>query len=848
MKYFFGCSLLILCGFQGMGEDLYLRAGASGSKTGLDWNNAWTDWNQVQWGTGTGKLGAGDTLWIAGGTYSGFSPAGNGTSTSQIYLKRVLASDPVPTSAPGWNSSFDSQVVSSGITFGTAHVGEWITFDGRIENGWKITVPNGGSAGVNWPSASVDNLTFRYLEVAGPAGATAFTYASDLRGFDLTAWNGSAWQPINNVTISHCNVHGCVDILYFANVHNSTVEYCKLYDCWAANSQVYHENVLLTLVSTDITFRYNIISNWATEGIEMGYGHSNWYIYGNVWVAGAAGPYKRALETQYQGSDHIYVYNNTFVGLWLCIYNDNSGGGWTSCELKNNIFLNSPVGNVGSGFTQANNLTDPATSIFQNYANKDFRLTASASVAIDKGVALTTDGFINKDMDGNLRGSGAGWDIGAYEYGTGSSDTTPPTVILLALNPILTDTVVLAATALDNVGGSGIASVTFRVDGNAVGSASASPFSLSWNTRTVANGSHTITAVARDLAGNQTTSSAIVVTVQNSVDTTAPTVNLSAPLANAIISNSITLSATASDNSGGSGVASVGFLVDGVSVGSDTTQPYSLTWDSRTTANGTHVILARAQDVAGNVGNSSSVTVTVQNSAPTLADGLVGHWPFDDGAGSTATDASGNGNNGALQNGATWALGEVGGCIAIDGQTGYVRVPSTSSLENVTDSVTVSAWVRIDGVTTVDPMQSIVRKVVSETLNDPPYASYDLVVQDFGGTFKPRIGVTRTDSTRTSVWGNSHNYGSWCLLTGVYDGANLRIYFNGVQEASTAFTGTLLQTGQPLCIGRYGSVTEPVQGMIDDLRIYNRALTAAEVLSLYNSTKLPPPTNLRIAQ
>jgi hypothetical protein len=93
----------------------------------------------------------------------------------------------------------------------------------------------------------------------------------------------------------------------------------------------------------------------------------------------------------------------------------------------------------------------------------------------------------------------------------------------------------------------------------------------------VSNGSHTLTAVARDAAGNTTTSAAIVVTVQNA-DTTSPAVSLTAPAGGATVSGTIAVTATASDNVG---VAGVQFLLDGVNLGvEDTTSPYAVSWDS----------------------------------------------------------------------------------------------------------------------------------------------------------------------------------------------------------------------------------------------------------------------------
>ena len=135
---------------------------------------------------------------------------------------------------------------------------------------------------------------------------------------------------------------------------------------------------------------------------------------------------------------------------------------------------------------------------------------------------------------------------------------------------------------------------------------------MSWNTTTAANGSHTLTAVARDAAGNTTTSTAVSVTV--TVDNTAPTVSVTAPAGGATVSGTVTLSATASDNVG---VAGVQFLVDGTPLGAeDTASPYSVSWDTTTATNGTHTLTAQARDAAGNIATSSTVTVTVANLLP----------------------------------------------------------------------------------------------------------------------------------------------------------------------------------------------------------------------------------------
>ncbi len=196
-------------------------------------------------------------------------------------------------------------------------------------------------------------------------------------------------------------------------------------------------------------------------------------------------------------------------------------------------------------------------------------------------------------------------------WATGTADTTPPTVSLTApsAGASLKGTATVSATAADNVG---VAGVQFKLDGASLGSEdTTSPYSISWNTTTATNGSHTLTATARDAAGNTTTSAGVAVTVDNS----APTVSITAPTAGATVSGSaVAVSASASDNVG---VAGVQFKLDGANLGSeDTSSPYSISWDSTTATNASHSLTAVARDAAGNTTTSSTVSVTVNNTSP----------------------------------------------------------------------------------------------------------------------------------------------------------------------------------------------------------------------------------------
>jgi hypothetical protein len=209
--------------------------------------------------------------------------------------------------------------------------------------------------------------------------------------------------------------------------------------------------------------------------------------------------------------------------------------------------------------------------------------------------------------------------------GSSSSDTIPPTVAVTApaASTTVSGTVTVTATASDNVA---VAGVQFKLDGTNLGAevTGASPYSISWNTTGVANGSHSLTAVARDTANLLTTSVAVPVSVSNS-DPIPPTVAITAPAAGATVSGTVTVAATASDNVA---VAGMQFRVDGVNIGSEVTAaPYSISWNTTAIADGPHALTAVARDTASpsNTTISSPVAITVANTSATDPS-RIGQW------------------------------------------------------------------------------------------------------------------------------------------------------------------------------------------------------------------------------
>lgn len=213
-------------------------------------------------------------------------------------------------------------------------------------------------------------------------------------------------------------------------------------------------------------------------------------------------------------------------------------------------------------------------------------------------------------------------------FGLDNTDSQPPTVSLTAPagGASVSGTVWVRATASDNVG---VARVEFLIDGNLVGSDSAAPYEYEWNTSTATNGTHTLSAKAYDTAGNAGTATPVTVTVTGGrVDTTPPTVAFSFPSNNAVLSGSVTLTATASDDSE---VARVEFFLDGNSLGVGVASlqagPYAYTWNTTSATPGSHTLYAKAWDVAGNTATTSNVVVTVNQAAVSFTEDFPSSGP-----------------------------------------------------------------------------------------------------------------------------------------------------------------------------------------------------------------------------
>lgn len=181
------------------------------------------------------------------------------------------------------------------------------------------------------------------------------------------------------------------------------------------------------------------------------------------------------------------------------------------------------------------------------------------------------------------------------------TDTTAPTVQLTspANGSTISGTSSVAANAGDNVG---VSRVDFFLNGNLLQSDTTASYFMSFDTTRYANGSYQFSARAYDAAGNSTVSSVHTVTISNTtdIDTTAPTVSISSPLANSTIpaNGRVSISASATDNRN---VTKMEVYIDARLTTTTTSGSVSTSWNAKRATSGYHTIMVKAYDAAGNM-------------------------------------------------------------------------------------------------------------------------------------------------------------------------------------------------------------------------------------------------------
>ena len=211
-----------------------------------------------------------------------------------------------------------------------------------------------------------------------------------------------------------------------------------------------------------------------------------------------------------------------------------------------------------------------------------------------------------------------------------------------------------------------------------------------------------------------------------------------------------------------------------------------------------------------------------------LSDAVVSWWSFNEGSGNTVGDTWG-GNTGTI-NGASWIKGVAGDALIFDGSNDYVQVPNNPSLNfSATESFTIEIWIK---TSKGDTTQRIVSKF---SLGD----GYLFWVYYYGPSpgwcnrvkFLVKTGGSYGDALGTTVVTD----GRWHHVVGVRDTTThlVRLYVDGEEDARSYDSSSSLETPAPFYIGNLLPDNQPFHGIIDEVRVYNRALTALEIQKRY---------------
>jgi hypothetical protein len=239
-----------------------------------------------------------------------------------------------------------------------------------------------------------------------------------------------------------------------------------------------------------------------------------------------------------------------------------------------------------------------------------------------------------------------------------------------------------------------------------------------------------------------------------------------------------------------------------------------VSWNTANASNGTHTLTARARDAAGNQTTSGAVSVTVSNAAPA---GLLAGLGFNEGTGTTSADLSANGHTATLLNGPAWVAGKYGNALSFDGINDEVSVANSSTLNFGSSNFTVMMWIKRNAL--AGGQRHLFSKCVAtgwesgckefyfagDTLTFGSYLTGDTFSVNVADTNWHHIALVFTRSTNA-----------------------VQIYVDGTLR--TTATKNLEPDGAShvMVIGNHLS-SYPFSGLIDEVRIYNQTLSAAEV-------------------
>jgi hypothetical protein len=409
----------------------YVRPSGGGG-TGASWADAWNNMNGINFSS----VSCGDTIWVAGGTYTGVLALNkNCTSGSRLYIRRARSDANECTGAAGWSAGYDSNInhIGSGgspaIRVSTGTTANYITVSGRTtasggNNGWHINFSGtGGNAafGMDFQNgaSSITGNTFEYMDIQGPGNVN---YPGGGRGVDLTPYQASC----SGNTFSHMKIWDWESGAYACYCDGTTWEYITMYNIMAQNWSQFHPNGIYHCGGeNNITVRYSNFhaeANGCGEGI-FSNGGDGWKIYGNVFYNLTASGTK-AIQLRSGTMTNFKVFNNTFDNVISPLYFSEGRCG-SGAEARNNLFYNAGAFTCGSS---SNNLTAGSTGVWVNRSSHNYQIVGTVGPNYPRNAGISLSAFFSKDVSGNAFGEDGAWDIGAYEFsaGTSTDHPTPP--------------------------------------------------------------------------------------------------------------------------------------------------------------------------------------------------------------------------------------------------------------------------------------------------------------------------------------------------------------------------------------------------------------------------------------
>ncbi|MCY4403611.1 MAG: LamG domain-containing protein [Candidatus Poribacteria bacterium] len=211
----------------------------------------------------------------------------------------------------------------------------------------------------------------------------------------------------------------------------------------------------------------------------------------------------------------------------------------------------------------------------------------------------------------------------------------------------------------------------------------------------------------------------------------------------------------------------------------------------------------------------SLMVVSIISSGNVAEDGLIGYWAFDEGAGKTAADVSGNGHNGEFAGAPKWVDGKFNSALEFDGVDDHVKVKDNDSLD-LTDKITLMAW--------FNPSDALTSRRMM-VKNDSIF-----VIFDFGDSNSIDFLVKPDNlfaQSKTTDW----KIGEWYHFAGTFDGKTLRVYVNGVLEGEVLNGKPITPSNLDFWIGGddFGRPTDSFPGKIDEVRLYDKVLSEGDI-------------------